>query len=1144
MFKHVVLCLLLTSCVLSGGVTTLAQQGRGSLSQPDAAVAPGSVSSTGPAGTVVSGHVRGPGGVSVPGATVVLLDPRSGARKETWSDESGNFVFRGVAPGTYRLEVSLVGFQTDVREPVPAEEGQPLTVNVALTLARAGGAVSQGEGSRGRPSIPLAPNGLPDLSKLSPEARQQLQTMAAQASAASALGGLGGAGGEGESLRFSESGAMAGGISGEDEAGLGSPQASAANSFLLSGSVAEAPTPGQDQAQLRERFQQFREQQQGAPGFGPTASGSGGRGGGPGGGGGETFQNAMIFFSGLGGRRPRVNRLRGNVFERYTNSAFDALPYPLNVPESRQIASYSEQAGFSIGGPLNIPHVYNGKDKTSFFVHYNLQRSRSPFDSYSTVPTLLERTGNFSETVVPSGPLAGMTPVIYQPQSGSFGPRTPFPGNQIPATMFNPASVGLLQYIPLPNLPGSVQNFHLQEALPAGNDRVMARIGRELSRKDNLSAFYFFNSSRSTSVSSLPAFTSNTSVRSQNFNLIEIHTFNPQIINSLAFNFNRQRTSLLNPFANKQDVAAALGITGVSEAPLDWGVPAVDFTNFAALNLAMPSLTRNQTTRAFDFVTLNHSKHNFRFGGELRRVQVNTLTDPDARGTFVFNGYTTSDFTANGQPVPGTGFDFADFLLGLPQATSVRFGTSANYLRSWVYSGFVQDDWRASSRLTFDYGLRYEFFQPFTEKYRHLSDLEIGAGFSSAGVVTGLNPDPFPASLLRADANNFAPRFGLAFRPWTKRQLVLRAGYGIFYDGSIYNRLVPNLESQPPFAQASTLLTSPSQLLTLQNGFPAVGPNILTNTYAVDPNFRTPYAQTWNFNVQDELVRNVILTIGYVGTKGSKLDLLLGPNPAGSNHTANALQYDYETSGASSIYHALQVSLHRQFRSGLSFRGSYTYSKSIDDAASVGGAGSVVAQNYLDLAAERSLSVFNRTHQFLMNYNYELPFGDRKPFLSHGGALARAFGNWQVSGVTTLESGTPFTARVLGNTGSTGGTGAYFSLRANATGLPVTLPSSERTALDYFNTAAFTLPPTGQLGNAGRNTIPGPPMYNFNVSLDRQIIFSRERGMTGDFRIEANNIFNTPNFMTLATVVNATSFGRVTSVNTMRTIAFSLRFRF
>jgi len=204
----------------------------------------------------------------------------------------------------------------------------------------------------------------------------------------------------------------------------------------------------------------------------------------------------------------------------------------------------------------------------------------------------------------------------------------------------------------------------------------------------------------------------------------------------------------------------------------------------------------------------------------------------------------------------------------------------------------------------------------------------------------------------------------------------------------------------------------------------------------------------------------------------------------------------------------------------------------------------VVAQNYLDVEAERSLSVFNRTHQFLLNYNYELPFGDRKPFLNHGGALARTFGNWQLSGVTTLESGTPSTARVLGNTGSAGGTGAYFSLRADSTGLPVTLTSSARTALEYFNTAAFTLPPTGRLGNASRNTIPGPPMYNFNVSLDRQITFSRERGITGDFRIEADNIFNTPNFMTLATVVNATNFGRVTSVNAMRTIAFSLRLRF
>jgi outer membrane receptor protein involved in Fe transport len=226
---------------------------------------------------------------------------------------------------------------------------------------------------------------------------------------------------------------------------------------------------------------------------------------------------------------------------------------------------------------------------------------------------------------------------------------------------------------------------------------------------------YYLTSTHTDSVSSFPAFTSRTSVRQQNVTLNESHTFAPQMVNTLLFNFNRSRTFLTNPFANTENVAAELGITGVSEDPLNWGVPGVSFTNFGALNLAIPSLTRNQTTRAVDTMLVNRGKHNVRFGGEVRRVQVNTFTDPNARGTFTFTGYVTSDFTATGQPVPATGLDFADFLLGLPYSTSVRYGTSANYLRAWYGAGFAQDDWRVNSKFTILAGLRYEYFQPFAE---------------------------------------------------------------------------------------------------------------------------------------------------------------------------------------------------------------------------------------------------------------------------------------------------------------------------------------------------------------------------------------------------------------------------------------------
>ena len=871
----------------------------------------------------------------------------------------------------------------------------------------------------------------------------------------------------------------------------------------------------------------------------------------------------MMMGGRFGGRRSQINRIRGNFFERYSNSALNASPYPLNVASSRQIPSYSERLGIGFGGPLTIPGIYHGKDKTTFFFNYSLGRSRNPFDSFATVPSALNRQGNFAALCTAGFDASGVCldrdangnviHQLYDPQSNPSGPRVPLEGNIIPSGMLESAATGLLPYIPLPNLAGTVQNFHLQEALPNSSDGVMGRVGHQISSKDNVGVFYFLNSSRSKGVSSFPLLTRSTSTLGQNLNINELHTFGPRFINNLMLNFNRQRISTLNPFAYQQDIAGSLGIQGISQDPRDWGLPQISFTNFTGLNDTIPSLVRNQTWRVADFVILNAGKHNLRFGGEVRRVQMNNLQDPDARGTFTFNGLTTSDLTTTGLPVGGTGFDFADFLLGLPQVTTVRFGTSSNYFRSWFFSGFVQDDWRAGTHVTFNIGARYEYFQPMTEKYGHLSDLAVSPGFTGAEVVTAQSPGDLPFSLIRPDKNNWAPRVGIAYRPWIAHRLVVRAGYGIFYDDSIYQRLVVNLANQPPFAQASTLTTSPQQILTLQNGFPQIDPTIARNTYAVDPNFRTPYGQTWNFSIEDEIARDWILSVGYIGTKGTKLDLLLGPNLATGGtpldtqdqlSLKNAQQFTYETSGASSIYNGLDLEVRRQFRSGFSLDAEYTFSKSIDDAASVGGAGHTVAQNWQDLAAERGLSAFDVRHRLTLRQNYELPFGDRKRFLNHGGRLASVLGDWRLNGSATIQSGNPFTARALGNLSTGAGTGAYQALRADATGLAVSLPASQRTTLEYFNTAAFAAPAPGTFGNAGRNTIPGPGRINFSMSLGRFLMISREKNIGADVRVEANNIFNTPQFSGLATVVNATDFGRVTSVGSMRELTFSMRVRF
>ena len=845
-----------------------------------------------------------------------------------------------------------------------------------------------------------------------------------------------------------------------------------------------------------------------------------------------------------------MNRIRGNFTEQYTNSGFDAHPYPLNVAESPQIPAYRETFGFSLGGPLVIPHVYRGANKTSWFASYNLMRGRSGLDSFSTVPTEAERLGSFSDTVIASGPYAGTVPTIYDPLSSATGARTPFTGNAIPPLRLNSTATGLLTYIPLPNLPGLVQNFHLQVPLPSSNDRVMGRIGQQINSKNSLNVMYYFNRSSSQSVGNVPQLSSHTSGRGQNLSVTESHTFNSHLVNTFSLNFNRMRTSTLNAFAYQDDVAATLGITGVSANPFDWGVPSIGFTNFGSISDTLPSLSRPQTIRASETLIWNHGKHNIHMGGELRRVQANTETDPNARGTFSFTGYSTSNFN-NGYPVAGTGYDFADFLLGLPQTTSVRFGVASNYLRNWVTTGFINDDWRVGAHLTINSGVRYEYFLPQSEKYGHLSDLSFGPGFTSPGVVTGLNPGSLPASLIHSDAHNFSPRVGIAYRPWIQHHLVIRSGYGLFYDGSIYSRMVGNMLDQPPFATASTLTTNPQQVLSLENGFPTLSANTIHNTYAADSNFRRPYAQTWGFGVEDELFRNVILSVGYVGTKGSKLDLLLSPdslNPSatGSQQTSipGVQQFLYETDGADSIYNGLQVTLRRQFHSGFSMSGNYTWGKSIDDAASVGGRGRNVPQNSFDLAAERARSSFDIRQKLIINHTYEFPFGEQRHFLNRGGIAARIIGNWQISGVTSLQTGTPLTAQVAGNQSNNNGSGAFASERANATGLPVSLPRADRTTLDFFNTSAFALPASGRLGTAGRDTITGPGMVSFNMSLGRFFTFSREKNLRARFSIDTSNTFNHPNYTGIATTISAQNFGWVTGVGGMRTVTLSLRMNF
>jgi hypothetical protein len=453
------------------------------------------------------------------------------------------------------------------------------------------------------------------------------------------------------------------------------------------------------------------------------------------------------------------------------------------------------------------------------------------------------------------------------------------------------------------------------------------------------------------------------------------------------------------------------------------------------------------------------------------------------------------------------------------------------------------DDWRARSNLTLELGLRYEFVGPYEEAHNRIVNIDPAPGFSAVAPVfpdsTGQFNGFYPASLINPDRNNFAPRIGFAWKPFGNTT-VIRGGYGINYNIGQYRQMITNLAYQPPFSFTQTNIASAASSLTLQNGFPTPDQGTLTNNYGVDKNYRLGYVQIWNLNVQHELFHNTILNVGYSGSKGTRLDIVRAPNRGPDGLLlADVQPFLWESSEGSSILHAGTVSLRRRMANGISIGGRYTYSKSIDNASSIGGGAVVVAQNDLDLAAERGLSSFDQRHKLTADFMYELPFGDGRRWLTNKGLAQHIFGAWTWSGNITLASGNPFTARIVGAFADVA-RGTSGSLRADYNGLPISV--SDPSVTQWFNTAAFSVPPSGQFGDAGRNTIEGPGTILINFALAKTIPL-RDM-MAFEIRAEANNVFNHANFNGIDTTVNSPTFGQVVSIGSMRKLQIFTRFRF
>jgi trimeric autotransporter adhesin len=1112
------------------------------------------------------------GGLPVPGVTLTAVQ---GERKVvTTTDERGAFRFADLADGVWTIEMRMVGFATQTQEvgvapqaPSPSWTLKQLSVQELMASLQ----------SAGRPVRPAGPPAGGPRAQPQMQARPGFQRLdVSQSSETAALNGEGA-------------------IRTEEVADL---TQSAANSFLVQGSMSSAaglpqegdwrfggpgmggppggmdpmmmqlaggmgmgmgiggpgmggPGPGgPDSGGPRPGAGGMRGGGPGGPGGGPGMGGPGGGpggpppgggmggpggpGGGPGGpggrgGGGRDRQgwqgrpSAMAFGN---ARRDPRNSYNGNVMLGLNNSVWDARSFSVTGAAVDKPAYADLRGGIMFGGPLRIPKLVSASKRIFFNINYMFNRQRTGMISQpANMPTALERAGDFSATT-----FQGKAVTIFDPVSG-----TPFPGNRIPASRIAGASLGLLQYFPQPNLPFAAQNYQTSWTGSNHSDNFGTRLSNiKLTSKDRVDGGINYQS-RSSSSPNLFQFIDGGSGRGINANVGWSHNFTTRLINNLRYNFSRNRDLATPYFANRVNVAAALGITGTSQDPLNWGPPNVSFTNYANLNDGNASLNRNQTSAMSESLQVIHGSHNFSFGTDYRRMQFNQFADQNGRGAYSFNGSATSALV-NGVTVAGTGYDMADFLLGLPATASIRYGNRDKYFRGAGVSLFLNDDWRISTRFTINGGIRWDYTTPMSELYNRLVNLTIAPGFTAA---TPVQPGAGPSALIHGDRNNFSPRLGFAWRPLTKGSLVIRGGYGLYYNTSVYNLIASNMAQQPPLALSLSASSSAATPLTIQNAFGLAATTSSTNTYAVDPNYRVGYAQTFNLMVQNNLPLGMFATVGYLGTKGTRLDQQFIPNSVAPGAVVSALPHSfiYETSNGNSVYHAANFQLNRRFRSGFMANTSYQLSKSIDNAGTGGRGqgGTPVAQNWLDLTAERGLSSFDSRHNLNINFQYSSGMGRSGGTLVNGwkGAFLK---DWTMGGNISIRSGSPLTATVGGNRSQVAGTAVSNTVRASSTGLPVSAEGM------LFNTAAFVAPASGLWGNAGRNTIPGPATFFLNGSFGRVFRFGERR--SADLQLQAQNILNHVTITNWGTVLGSNNYGLATNASGMRKLTISLRFRF
>jgi hypothetical protein len=1067
----------------------------------------------------IVGDVSDPNGGRIAAASIKVQNSATGVSRELTTNELGSYRVFPLNPGTYTVTASARGFSTQVQQNVILDAAANVKVDFKLEIgavseqvevqasagvlqtqdASVGGTVTGTEVAR----LPVNGRNYTRLILLMPGTSDQ--------------------GGSQSNGTFSGTQMIS--VNGQRRQDNNFTVDGVDNNFMMMNSPGMSPS--------MDAIQEFRVMDNTSAEFG-RSSGS----------------NVNIVI------KSGTRNLHGSAFEYLRNDKFDANDFFANRQNTGKVAFRQNQYGVAIGGPVVIPKIYHGRDKTFWFFNWEGFRARRGQTIISSYPTAAERGGDF--TALPQ--------TLYNPFTGVAGTngsiiRQPFAGNTIPGSLISPAMKFWLDtMIPLPTRPGLTNNFVNTLGYANDRDNFQVRGDHNIGSKDLLS----FRWSRQRVGQSQP-------------------TGNPYLIQLSRFDVDNMMASwnhIFNP-TTVLEVKFGRNVPNLPQPPVNTKIQRQEFLTKAGISMFIPDVLFNplpsfsadgefsagiggQITgdHVYQYIgnfTKVVGRHSVKMGVNYSRRHFSTNTTNPMDGSVNFDPSTT-----NLQSNSTSGDSFASMLLGLPSAVRRGTGNTVTEAQINVQQYYIQDDWRVNNRLTLNLGLRYEYIPAPVEDTNRLGNLVITrnqqtGAFAGTLLWATTNPEIDPATgvagepahtggygpaLMRNNYLDFAPRFGLAYQ--LNRKTVVRTAFGIFYNSTFVQEL-QDMRKFWPYTIQQNFSANQGVVPDLKITDP--GPSF-QNTAAIggwpqNPNNRTPYSEQWNFTVQRQLMDDMSLEVAYVGNTNKKqvgydpINSAVTPAP-GPIQPRRLLPAFSDLDGGnnkfSSMYNSMRVNLVKRFNKGLQLDANYTWGRAMTNSSSLAEA---TVQNPYNLRGEWERASIDLRHIFQLAYVYEFPFGRNKKWGSGWNPVVNGvLGGWSAEGITRAQTGAPLNPRINQDRANVGRT----YQRPDATG--ISPDSGPKTYDQWFNTAAFVLPASYTYGSSGAFVITAPGRYNWDLALQKEFKFRGEEGHTIQFRAESYNLPNSVSPGNPNTAYDGNNFGVVTSATAARQLQFALRYSF